>query len=89
MLPEREEISTTQESMKSLVEALQEVRLANLLQKGVKKTIDPKENQTIWVYKNPDVKRSGILFWTVVSKEGIDYVVKIPNMEEVKLPPTR
>ena len=93
LLP-NEEDSTTQETVTSLAEALQEVRLPNLeeqdlLQKGVQKTTEPKKNKSIWYINNPDDRRKGILFGTIISKECSDYIVKTPGGEEVKLSPTR
>ena len=81
-MPQREEGSTTQETMKSLAEVLQEMKLANLeeldlFQKWVKKTTEPKENQTIWYFKNHDDRRNGILFGDYLGQSSPRKVVII------------
>ena len=92
-MPQVEESSTRYEnSMRSLAESVQTVRLANLeeqdlLQKGMQKTSEPKEGQTIWFYKNPDDKKCGITFGTVQCRDVSDYVIKVPNGDEIKLGP--
>ena len=59
------------------------------MQKGVQKIAEPKENQLIWFYKNPDDNKSGILFGTVVSKEDSVYIIRLSGGDEVRRPPKR
>ena len=93
-IPQSREASTTKKTVRALADVLQEVRLAilehgDLLQKGVQNNAEPQENQTVWYYKNPDDKKCGIIIGSIKSKDGSDYIVKMPSGEEVKLSPSR
>ena len=55
----------------------------------MQKTSEPKEGQKVWFFKKPDNKKCGIIFGTVQCKDGSDYVIKIPNRDEIKLGPAR
>ena len=45
--------------------------------------------ESVWFYKNPDNKRSGILFGTVVKREGTDSLVTIASGGQTTLSPER
>ena len=62
-------------------EALQKERKAGLeegdkLQRGRQKTKEPKKGQTCWLYKLDEVPIEGILFRSIVEREGRDLLVK-------------
>ena len=61
----------------------------NLLQRGSQEVKEPKIGQIVWFLKNPDLKYSGILYGTVKSKMGSDYIVDIANGGETVISPNR
>ena len=67
-----------------VAEILQDIRHQQLfqgdkLQMSAKNCCEPVVGQTIFFMKNPDNKQGGILFGSVLAKDGSDYTISIAN----------
>ena len=80
--------------MQHVANTLQDICITHLhdgnkLQQTAQNSREPAIGQTIWFYKLQDIKKSGILFGTVVKREGSDFLINISNGGSCKLSPER